>query len=171
MARRLLRGRHGGPRRQTTWIGPADQAYLAVAADVNFIHSSFDPAANGIVKPTVVRTRGAFSFKINTNLTADAEIVGAYGCCVVSDQAFAAGAASIPSPFDDASWDGWFVWRAFAFSFRFDDSTGFLIDSLQQEIDSKAMRKVTENETIVTMIHSLGAGEVAMPIRTLLKLS
>jgi len=162
-----------GPKRQVTWIGPADQGYLPVATNTKVIIASFDPAANGFLKPTVVRTRGEVSLGPGAGVESDVEIVAAYGLCVVSDQALAAGAASIPDPFDDAGWDGWFVWRSIHLTQEASGTPATItLNSVQQEVDSKAMRKVSDNESIILMAASQGgAFRIAMSVRLLLKVS
>ena len=94
---------------------------------------------------------------------------------VVSDQAVAAGIASIPGPFSEAFWDGWFVWRSFTWDYDFKDATGAQVTTIGSavfEVDSKAMRKVSENETIVIVAESQsGAFGISTPLRVLLKLS
>jgi len=119
----------------------------------------------------VVRTRGGVSQRPNVT-TSDQTLVGAYGLAVVTDRAFAAGVASVPGPFTDAGWDGWFVWRSFSFDIEFNDSTGVWHPSIQQEVDSKAMRKITDDETVVLVAESQGgAFDISMPLRLLFKLS
>ncbi len=160
-----------GPRRKTTWGGVADQSYVAVGANASVIVSSFQPFASGIINPTVIRKRGMISIVPNVT-TADIEIVGAYGVGVVTADAFAAGAGSIPGPWTDSDWDGWFVWRSFSMSFEFQDATGVMLDGLQFEVDSKAMRKIESDDVIVSMCESQAAAfRISAPIRTLLLLS
>jgi len=160
----------GGPKRQVTWFGPADQAYITVGAGAKVLLSSLDPGTAGLPKPTIVRSRGVVS--INPVTAADAQIVGAFGIAIVSDQALAAGIASIPGPLNDSGWDGWFVWRSFAFTQTQLDATGSLIQSIQLEIDSKAMRKVSDNESLVAVAESQAvAFEIYDGVRTLFKLS
>ena len=160
-----------GVRRQVTWVGPADQGFVSVASGAKVLISSFDAAANGLPKPTVVRTRGEVGLRVNST-AADVQIVGAYGLAIVSDRAFAAGVASVPGPFTDAGWDGWFVWRSFNMQWDFNDATGAQFASLVHEVDSKAMRKVTDDETIILVAESQqGAVDVSMPLRLLLKLA
>ena len=163
-------GRSGGATRQVTWVAPADQGYVAVAAGTAVILSSFDANVNNMPKPTIVRTRGVVSVK--PAVGTDIEIVGAIGVGIVSDEAFTAGVASIPGPWSEADWDGWFVWRSFAFSQTQLDATGSLLNSIQIEIDSKAMRKQSENYTMVTLAESQAAAfEISTNLRTLFKLS
>ena len=171
MARGLvLRGR-SGPRRQTLWVGNADQGYLANGAGAKLIVSGISLSGFGLDKPTIVRTRGEVSV-IPNNLAADVSVVGAFGMAVVSDQAFAAGATSIPGPWSDSDWGGWFMWRAFSFRSQFGDATGLSLASVQYDIDSKAMRKVGDNETVVIMAESQAvAFDISMPIRMLVKIA
>ena len=160
-------------RRKTTWIGPADQGFIAVANGTGVIISSFTPSTTvpSLAQPTVVRTRGSVSIKPEA-ASADLEIVGAYGLCVVSSQALAAGVASVPTPWNEPGWDGWFVWRSFSLDFEFETSVGFGRNALHQEVDSKAMRKVQANEAVVLVAESQAGGfEISMPLRMLMKLS
>ncbi len=119
----------GGPRRQVTWVGPADQGFIAVSSGGATLLSSFNPVTDaGMSKPTIVRTRGAVTIVPNS-FAADLNFDGAFGIGVVSNQAFAAGIASIPEPFDEADWDGWMVWRSFAYTLEFSDATGIMTAS------------------------------------------
>jgi len=164
-----------GPKRQTTWIGPADQAFIGVAAGSAVIISSFTPATAvpSMIKPTIIRTRGEVAIAPTLGaLSADVTIVGAYGLAVVSTAALTAGVASIPTPWEEPGWDGWFVWRSFGLSFDNIDSTGVIVTAHQQEVDSKAMRKVTAAESVVLVAESQATGFViSMALRMLLKLS
>ncbi len=105
-----------------------------------------------------------------TDYTADVSFQGALGMGIVSDQAFAAGAGSIPGPWTDADWDGWYVWVPFAL--RLEVGTPSPVElhesTYTREIDSKAMRKVGANETVVVMAESQnGAFTIDSPFRTL----
>ncbi len=133
--------------------------------------ASFDAAASGLVSPTLVRTRGQVAVKPQV-FSADLEIVGAYGVAIVTDRAFAAGVASIPGPFTDAGWDGWAVWRSFGYQLDFGDETGKFQGAVFQEVDSKGMRKVTDDETMVLIAESEGgAFSISMALRHLFLLS
>ncbi len=161
--------RHGfsaGRKRLSEWIGPADQAYVAVAsAGATLIgFASFEEPT------TIVRTRGAISVIPQTS-AADVDIVGAFGIGVVSTEAFTAGIASVPEPFSDADWGGWYVWRSFSSRFEFLDATGTILPAFNFEVDSKAMRKVASNETLVMVAEAqVGAYSISTPLRTLVEL-
>ena len=154
--------------RLTEWIGPADQGYVGVSAAgatiIGFL--SFEEPL------TIIRTRGHISIQPGS-FAADLNVVGAIGLGVVSTEAFTAGIASIPEPFSDADWGGWFVWRSFSLHLDVQSAAGFDVNSaLEFEVDSKAMRKVSTNETMVLVAESQqGAFDVSMPLRVLVKLS
>jgi len=152
--------------RLTQWIGPADQGPIAVASGgATLIDSvAFNQPA------TIMRTRGYVGIRA-TNAGADATIVGAIGVAIVSEEAFLAGVASIPEPYTDADWGGWYVWRSFSFRHQFFDATGVLLEDFGFEVDSKAMRKVAPNEALVFIGESQqGAFDVVDSTRTLIKL-
>jgi len=157
----------GRRHRLTQWIGPANQGFIAVGAGATALISSapFEEAA------TLVRTRGQLSIRPE-DFVADIDIVGAVGMGIVSAEAFAAGVASIPTPFTDADWGGWFVWRAFSYRYNFASAVGENFPNWTMEIDSKAMRKISPNERIVTIAEAQGAAlRVSVPTRLLIKLS
>ena len=163
------RGFRGSQRSQrlTTWIGPADQGYVNVASGGATLITSFafeEPA-------TIMRTRAMVSFRPQST-GADLDIVGAFGMGVVSAEAFAAGVASIPEPFSDADWGGWFVWQSFGFRIEFSDATGIAFPRWDVTLDSKAMRKVGSNEVAVFVAESqAGAYAINTPVRMLVKLT
>ncbi len=153
-------------------MGPADQEFVAVSSTNRVIIASFTPTTSGLPKPTVVRTRGMVTVRPAVGVFGDIQIVGAYGLAVVSTRAFTAGATSIPGPFDDAGWDGWFVWQSFGIAYESGSAIGVENFATNIEVDSKAMRKIGDEETIVLMAESqTGAFQISMPVRMLLKLS
>ncbi len=168
MAFRTHRSRTGsGSKRLTQWVGPPEQGFLVVSAASSTIMGSipFTEAA------TIVRIRGMFTVALSTYV-ADLEIVGAIGFGIISDEALAAGIASIPDPYDDANWGGWMLWQSFAHRFETLDATSSFLGSWSMELDSKAMRKVTPGESLIMMVESqAGAFRAAVAPRTLVKLS
>ena len=103
----------------------------------------------------------------------DIDITGAFGVCVVNTDAFVAGVAAVPGPFDEAAWEGWFVWRSFSLKQEAAGTVASLVVyPFMEDIDSKAMRKVTSNETVVLVAESQGgAFRINVPLRMLFKLS
>ncbi len=174
MARRFSVARTRGrvAKRKTVWIGTATAAQVQIGAGLSVIHSSFTPDSLAMLAPTVVRTRG-FAIFFPTAFGADRSSAGAYGLGVVSDEAFAAGAASIPRPHDDDDWPGWLVHGYFANHLEFQSATSEHQTPFGYEIDSKAMRKIGVNETLVWMVedNSGTAVEVILQARVLMMLS
>jgi len=154
-------------RRKTDWINSADQAYIAIAGNTNVLHQS----AVMLDGETIVRTRGIMSSQPSV-YSADLNVIGAMGMAVVSEQAAVAGAGSIPGPWTNAAWDGWFVHEYYTWNFEFLSSVGVNTpSSVQQVIDSKAMRKVEAGDRLVVMVESEGdAHLVAVNFRMLFKL-
>ena len=153
--------------RLTSWIGPADQGYISVADDTKVLIAS----ASFTEPATIMRTRGAISVSANS-FGVDVEFKGALGVGIVQTDALAAGVASIPGPWSDPAWGGWYVWRSFAYVLEFGDATGVRVISEGFEVDSKAMRKVQANEAIVVIAESQGgAFQIWDGMRTLVKLS
>ena len=157
-------------RRQTVWVGTANQAGVAVGSGLSVLIGSFAPDTVALLRPTLIRTRGIGMFS-PTAFSVDLAYGGAYGLGIVSDDAFAAGAGSIPRPFDDDDWPGWVVHGYYTgrFEFDVDGNTNF---PNQHTIDSKAMRKVGPNEVLVWMVESQqGAITADIKARMLFKLS
>ena len=160
-----------GSKRLTQWVGTADQVSTAIATNTSVLVAVFASSAAGIIRPTVVRTRGTAIFR-PTAFSADLEYSGAYGLAVVSDQAVAAGAASIPRPFTDDDWGGWLVHGYYQGHLEFQSGVGISSFPNLTEIDSKAMRRISENESLVWMVESQsGAIQASIHARVLLKLS
>ncbi len=95
-----------------------------------------------------------------------------FGLIVVSDQAIAAGVASLPA--SDANSDApFFVWEPLAVRIRLATAVGFDGNAgYHQIVDSKAMRKVGNNEDLVSVVSLVGApgGFLSLEGRILIKL-
>ncbi len=161
-----------GKARKTTWIGTADQGYVAIGANANVIHQSLILDTSAIVpSSTLVRSRGVISIQPNV-YSADLDVVGAVGMRFVSDSAFAVGATAIPGPISANFDDAWFVFEPFAFRYDVTTDVGRLLASVQIMYDSKAMRKTADGETLVVMVESQAAAfDIAINGRFLFKLS
>ena len=163
---RTIRGR--APRRSTQWIGSADDtAFDNLAGSTKQLDQSFafaEPA-------TIVRTRGMLWIK-SDQLAASEEPFGALGMMVASDEAVAAGAASLPGPFTEDFSDSWFVWLTWAAHQISVSSSPQAVQWGQFEIDSKAQRKVHDGDTVGVMIETGSAFgcEFLMHFRMLVKL-
>ena len=137
------------------------------------IVGSFNSTTSGLPKPTIIRTRGIVSVAPSVNNAADVDIVGAWGFCIVSDNAFDIGITAVPLPFDDAGWDGWFAWGSFSQRWDVVGMVGQLeLTSRDTHVDSKGMRKVGSEETVILAAQSqVGAFGISMPLRLLVKIA
>ena len=168
--RRFVGTRRGGFRPPTEWESVSNVGLTNIAAATKVIVASFVVTGPS---ETVKRVRGLIHWK-SDQLTASEYTIGAFGMLVVSEDAFAAGAASIPGPFTDASSDLWMVHQYVVSDMIFGSAVGF--DSAggrSYEIDSKAMRKVTEEERLVVMFEngSADAAQFGFGLRVLASLS
>ena len=158
MARRTARARFVRPAPKTKmWIGAGVGSTTIVASSVQLI-SLLSAGALALRPFTVLRTRMLITYR-SDQLAADEVTFGSYGRIVVSDQASAAGAASIPDPgtiAGDPDAD-WFVHQPVFQAFDAASATGLTWGLSQQYvIDSKAMRKVGPNEDEVAMFSEEG---------------
>ena len=95
----------------------------------------------------------------------------AIGICTVSENAFNAGVASIPSPVTDVGWDGW-QYHSFLQDLVAGASTPTTINgsSLSEvEIDTKAMRKIKDTDVtvgVLEMLTEIGTATARFSART-----
>ncbi len=174
MARRPGRFvRSPGPRRAMTW-GSTDLPVTAVPAGTVVLLASFTAAQLVDLSPsTIVRERGNFSI-FSDQAASNETQEGVLGFAIVTDQARAAGVASMPAPVADADWDGWYGWFPFNTQLRFGSGVGFEHPfGLSIDYDTKAMRKVGRDEAAVIIIENASSGDgfnTALKGRTLFKL-
>ena len=166
------RGRNQGsfsraPRRQTQWGGTTSgqTSETALAAATSVLFSRFTAATLEVFPGTpltVVRNRGLFSVRSDQIVQTEMGH-GAFGMAVVSEDAAAAGIASVPTPITNSDWDGWMVWQPFAFGLVFSSAVGFDNNPYQRyDYDSKAMRKLNDNESLIFVVENQDAGSGAL---------
>ena len=158
--------------RKTAWIeGPGTFTDNGVSAGTgNYVMGLGSQAlADGL---TLVRTRGVVELVLGSNGAAGDGFTGAVGVGLVTAQAFAAGAAAMPTPVAEIEWSGW-LWHE-QFSLR----AGVAADSsrphLNLKIDSKAMRKLGVEEVLFMSVEITLIGAATMEVtggcRMLIKL-
>ena len=144
---------------------------MAVASGAAVIHQSF-PVDASIVDSgsTITRVRGIISVALDS-AAADIDVTGAIGFGIFGDSAFAAGVASLLTPYDEANWGGWFVHQYYTMRYELLDATGSLFSSIEFEIDSKAQRKLELQNTMVVVAESnSGAVDISIQFRMLVLL-
>ena len=162
MARRMMVSRpyRGKVDRKTEWIASADitavtsLASQAAILDQTLIIASFPQ----LIGATVVRTRG--SWWVDTDQVSGTEsYLAAMGMAIVSAQAAAIGVTAVPTPITDEFSDLFFVYDVLGGRFNFGTAASFAQTGVTKEFDSKAQRKVSEDETlIVTLENSFSVG-------------
>ncbi len=152
MARRHVVTRSA--KRLTSWFffQHAEATLTAVGGTILF---SLNAAALALRPFTVVRSH--FELAMRSDQAAAIEQQrSSFGMAVVSDQASAAGVASVPTPFTDMASDLWFVHRNL-----FGDESALTDRTRSQtlvSVDSKAMRKVDIGQDIIVVVEFASGG-------------
>ena len=103
---------------------------------------------------TILRLRGNIWAAFDETVQAGDTIRLVVGIGVVSQDAFAAGAGSLPEPNEDPQYP-WMWWGEMALeSFAAAPISAFGVSAQHLVIDSKAMRRVRATQTLVTVIQS-----------------
>ena len=162
MARRFVRAPlKQGQRRQALWIG-LSVAPVAVGAGAKVLVASLNAVALALRPFTIVRTR--FFMQIESDQSIASELArGVTGMIVVTDQAVAAGSASVPGPVTDPD-AGFHVYEPWVNSFLFATAIGFQepAGTTVPSADSKAMRKVGNNEDLAVVCENTSAGGIGV---------
>ena len=138
-------------RRLTQWFRSAD---VSVYTSLGGSSAILDQQLANITEPvTCVRMRGSI------DIISDQEIgierpFGAVGACVVSDQALAAGVGSVPTPITDKDSDLWVMHQYFHAPVTHLSSVGYTKVNQTFEFDSKAMRKIPADTTLIWVVES-----------------
>ena len=150
MARRFTRtrGRLGSQRRESLWLFfPTSEVNLA-AASTAVLGFSLNAAALALRPFTIVRTR--LTWHTRSDQSAATELWGtSLGMCVVSDQASAIGVTAVPTPITDQGSDLFFVYEENYGAMLVSTVVGFTDVGRRVEVDSKAMRRVNDDEDMV----------------------
>ena len=154
-------------RRQTGWeLGPGgdDLATLdevdVSASSVSILGSGVAPTVDGL---TIVRVRGMIEVTSQV-LTAIGDGVNfAFGIGVVTAAAFAIGVTAVPTPFTEASWEGW-LWHQFV-GVHGSPTIRTISNPINIEIDSKAMRKIGSDEVLMLAMEAGTIGTVTVSVR------
>ena len=159
MARQFTRGRGRlGARRMTSWfdIVPVGTTMTATGGTIQQALTTAEKAKRPF---TIIRTHLIVRV-VSDQLAATETAIAAYGLCVVSDQSVAIGATAVPTPVTDAASDAWFVHQWLMAGFNFVTGAGFESDyGHQYIIDSKAMRKVSEDQDVIGVAEFSAAGD------------
>jgi len=161
-------------KRSTAWAqGPGSGTALTslTSSVLKILGSGVTPT---IAKVTIVRLRGQFGGSLLTATAAGNGFIGALGVGIVTVPAFAIGTTAVPDPVDEADWDGWMFHRFFQLTAASPISGGAATDELSGdfntasfniEVDSKAMRKIDENEILMAAVGVTEIGTATADLR------
>ena len=160
MPRRSGFTRTSGARRLTNWgLGPGGTAAAALASSsAQILGGSIQFADAG----TVVRIRGQFDAFLNSSTSAGDGFQGAVGIGIATLAAFTAGIGSLPTPITEAAWDGWMWHQFFGIHEGGPDEGQSNTGEYHVAIDSKAMRKVSDEIVIYAAIEVVEIGTGVM---------
>ena len=145
------------PRRQSLWL-QINSGQITVGADASSQIGSFNAAALALRPFTIVRSHILLHVESDQSVASESP-AGALGLIIVSSEAVAAGSSAIPDPVGDTD-APWHVWQPYVAQFELGDATGFTTNGGRDYIvDSKAMRKVGNNEDqsiVVEEVNNVG---------------
>ena len=158
-------------RRKSSWVAGVGSA--TAQTDVTASGTTLANAAVGILADglTLVRTRGMLQLYLNAATAQDNGFTGAFGIGVVTTEAFQAGGAAVPQPLVNQGWNGWLYWTPIMVVAAAPLASGAAVDldmvsvniaSQNVIIDSKAMRKVSTDETIVGSLEVVERGTATL---------
>ena len=160
-------------RRLTTWDeGVGGGAPVVESATITrFLGSALQFSVDGL---TLVRTRGQFMANLGSGSAASSGFFGAVGIGLATAAAVAVGITAVPTPITEQGWDGWIWWMpVYCFAGRADEVSGPL-GGQRTEIDTKGMRKITEDDALYAALEVTEVGasslNVALDCRMLFKL-
>ena len=156
--RRVVRAR--GPRRRTHWV-EASGALTRTATGASILTT----ATVGHEGETIVRVRGLATVSLISATSAGDGYFGAIGIAIVTAAAAATGAGAIPTPITEAGWDGWLLHRYLSAEKTLGAGSPGEFD--RAILDSKAMRKASEDENLVIVeeFTETGTAVIAIQVR------
>ena len=146
------------PKRLTSWEeGPGGTAALGLSAStIQFLGAALTPTQDGL---TQIRLRGRLSWFLTLATSAGDGFQGAFGIGKATAAAVLAGTGSVPTPITEQAWDGWLYWTPISIHGAVVSSTALGNETKQDfEIDTKAMRKLYEEDSIYAMIEIVEIG-------------
>ncbi len=153
MAHRKSFIRGGKARRETVWIAISPtQTAIATASTASLI-GTLNAASLALRPFTVIRTRGVF-FVRPDQISANENYGCALGHAVVSDQASAIGVTAVPTPQTDRTSDLWYVYEEVLAQFAFTTGVGYRDIGHLIHYDSKAMRRVNNDQDIAIVLET-----------------
>jgi len=158
-------------RRATLWLSGVETVQASSTTSSSIL-TSLNAGALALRPFTIIRTRGMMSITSDQGAATERYAV-ALGGIVVTDEAVAAGVASVPTPSSEDASD-WYFYERLANELQINSSIGFVGQGSRfKDFDSKAMRKVDIGQDAITVqqgtVNNVGVILLAY-CRTLVKL-
>ncbi len=153
--------RSGSMRRDTIWEGIAVTETTLASPSAAVIFTGLSATLLALRPLTVVRVRGLIFLQSDQQAASERQ-QAAFGMAVVSEQALAAGVASVPTPATDIDSDLWFVYQMIFNSFTFSDATGFAKTIQTEAVESKGMRKIEDGDDLLFAIETFSTSSGAV---------
>ena len=155
-----------GRRRAKAWDdGPGGTGVTEFAATGSAILGS--GRTSNVADITLARLRGACQVFLQTAAGAGEGFHGAVGVAIVTSAAFAAGVASVPTPITERGWDGW-LYHQFFDIHAAEATTANVVQAAtgnhRWDVDSKAMRKLEADMTLMAVAEVVEIGTATMDI-------
>jgi len=157
---RVHRSNFAGPVRESLWFSGSyaiDDIDTSGVVEITFLNA----AALALRPFTVVRTRGVLFMTSDQTANSEDQQLG-YAQAVVSDQAAAIGITALPTPVTDSGSDLFFVYEALQSRVLVSSAIAIYMASsvgIERIIDSKAMRKVEDGQTVVSVAEAASTSE------------
>ncbi len=148
--------RGGAMRRESLWIGVGRTQTTVAASATAALIGVFNAAALALRPFTIVRVRGVWLAHSDQSAASES-FQGNLGYAIVSDQASAVGVTAVPTPATDLGSDMFFVHDMWPGLFDLVGSS-HLSEIRPREYDSKAMRKVNDDQDLAITIEA-GIGD------------
>ncbi len=159
MARRSPTGRfpalRQGRRREMVWI-PFQPERTAFTSLQTTVLGTLNAAALALRPFTLIRSRGWLRIGSDQGATTEAQFC-TYGHIVVKLTATVAGVASLPTPITESGAD-WHVFEMITAGVLVSSATSVLEFGFQRGFDSKAMRKVGDDDDIAIVAEAPATG-------------
>jgi len=157
LARRRPTGRfpalRQGQSRETLWLAIGESITTLAAANTAAMVNALNAAALALTPFTIIRTYIEWSMMSDQLAAVEDQQVG-LGEAVVSVQASAIGVTAVPTPFTDLGSDLFFLHQIMTSRFVFASADGIAPTPVHRTVDSKAMRKVEDQQDVVLTLEN-----------------
>ena len=145
--------RAGGKKRLSSWISIAVSNDTIATASTAVLIATANAALKALMPFTIVRTRGILSVRSDQQ-SASETFHAILGMSVVQAQATAIGVTAVPTPATDDGSDSFYVYEEVTGRIDFTTGVGFRLMDRVRWYDSKAMRKVVQDQDVAVVLET-----------------